>query len=164
MRIEGTDTRKLVVTARETFIRVLLIGCVLVLVIVWLAPVPRKEAIAWSAICFLFGLAFIAADERSRFVFDRKTSVLTWRKDSAFRHTEGEIPLSAITALSLEQSFTSSGARSHARRLVILTTEGPLPVTRSYSGIDRTQEPVGRAIQQFLAEIAPGRSIPFITE
>jgi hypothetical protein len=164
VKIEQTDTGTLVITNRETFIRVLLIGCAMVIVFVWLAPVPRREAIGWSAICFLFGLALIAADERSRFVFDRGRGVLTWRTDNVFRHAEGEIALSTITALSLEHSFTSSGGRSNAKRLVVLTSKGPLPVTRSYSGIDRTQQPVGRAIQQFLSEFSPAASIPFITD
>ena len=164
MRIERTERGDLVVTNRETFIRVLLIACVAVIVLVWLAPVSLKQAIAWSVVALIFGIALLAADERSRFVFDRERSVLRWRKDTRFRHAEGEIPLSSITALSLERDFATSGQRGTARRLVLLTSEGPIPVTSAYSGMDRTQEPVGRAIQQFVIERLPGREIPFHTD
>jgi hypothetical protein len=163
VRIERTERGDLVVTNRETFIRVLLVGCIAVIVLVWLAPVRRKEAIAWSAIALIFGVALVAADERSRFVFDRERDVLTWRKDTAFRHVAGEIPFSAITALSLERDFAASGQRGNARRLVLLTREGPIPVTSAFSGMDRTQEPTGRAIQQFLIERRSGQDLPFHT-
>jgi hypothetical protein len=89
--------------------------------------------------------------------------VLTWRKDTAFRHVAGEIPFSAITALSLERDFAASGQRGNARRLVLLTREGPIPVTSAFSGMDRTQEPTGRAIQQFLIERRSGQDLPFHT-
>jgi hypothetical protein len=111
----------------------------------------------------IFGIALVAADERSRFVFERQRSLITWRKDTPFRHDAGEIPFSSITALSLERDFARSGQRGSARRLVLLTTQGPIPVTSAYSGIDRTQERVGHAIREFLIERLPGREIPFQT-
>jgi hypothetical protein len=70
------------------------------------------------------------------------------------------VPLSSITALSLQRDFATSGQRGNARRLVVITTQGPIPVTSAYSGLDKTQEPAGRAIQQFLTERQPGQSIP----
>lgn len=163
MKLDRTEHGDLVVTNRETFIRVCLVGCLAGIVLVWLVPVSLEQAIAWSVVFLVFGLALVAADERSRFVFDRERGVLSWRKDTVFRHAAGEIQLSAITALSLERDFATSGRRGNARRLVVLTTQGPIPVTSAYSGTDGTQEPVGRAIQQFLIERAPGSEIPFHT-
>lgn len=164
LKIERTPNGDLVITNRETFIRTLLVGCIAVMVIVWLAPVPLKEAIAWSAIAGIFGVALVAADERSRFVFDRARGVLAWTRETAFRRAVGEIPLSSITGLSLERDFATAGQRGNARRLVVLTTQGPIPVTTSYSGMDRTAEPTGRAIQHFLAERLPEQSVPFVTD
>lgn len=164
MRIERTERGDLVVTNRETFLRVLLLACVAVIVLVWLTPVPLRQAIAWSAVCLIFGLALLAADEQSRFVFDSARGMLTWRKDTVFRHDAGETPFASITALSLERDFARSGQRGSARRLVVLTTEGPIPVTSAFSGLGRTQERVGRDIQQFLGERSPPRSIPFVTD
>ena len=46
----------------------------------------------------------------------------------------------------------------------MLTSQGPIPVTTAFSGLDRTQEPVGRAIQQFLNERLAGQAIQFITD
>lgn len=163
MKIERTTNGDLVITNRETFIHVLSIGCAAVLVLVWIAPVPLKQAIGWSVVALVLGLALVAADERSRFVFDHERGVLNWHRETRFQRNGGELPLTAITALSLQRDFTSSGQRSNARRLVVLTTQGPIPVTNAFSGFDRTQEPVGQAVQQFLNERASGQQIPFVT-
>ena len=164
MRLERASNGDLIVTNREMFVRVLLVAFIVLLVVLWLTPMPLAKRLGWSALFLVFGLALLAADERSTFVFDAKQGVLTWRKETRFRRVAGEIPLSSITALSMERHFTSSGQRGAAKRLVLLTTKGPLPVTQAFSGFDRTQEPIGRAVQQFLNGRQSGESIPFITD
>ena len=164
MKLARNAQGDLIITSRETFVRVVLVAFVVLFILVWLAPVPISRAIAWSAVFILFGLALLAADERSTFVFDAHRGMLTWRKETPFRRTAGEIPLTSITALSLERDFGRSGQRSNAKRLVVLTTAGPLPVTNAFSGFDRTQEPVGRNLQQFLNMQRSGEAIPFVTD
>ena len=164
MKLERHANGNLVVTSRETFIRVLQVVFVVLFILVWLMPVPLTRAITWSIVFVIFGIALLAGDERSTFVFDAEHNVLTWCRETRFRRLTGEMPLASITALSLERDFASSGQRGNARRLVVLTTKGPLPVTNAYSGFDRTQEAIGRAVQQFLNARRSGESIPFVTD
>lgn len=153
----------LIVTNTERLILVLLAASVVGMVGVWVAHVPVKQAVGWTAVCAVFQLAFLAANERSSFVFDRGAAVVRWRQDTVFRHDAGEISFSAITGLSLERDFTRPSQRGNARRLVILTTSGPVPVTTAFTGMGGSNEEVGHVVQSYLNEIAPGRTVPFMT-
>ena len=151
----------LIVTNSERLTRVLLAGFVVAMLGIWIAHVPVRQAVGWTAVCAIFGLALLAANERASFVFDRETAVVRWRQDTAFRHDSGEIPFAAITGLSLERDFTRYSQRGSARRLVILTAGGAIPVTTAFSGLGRSNEDVGLMVQSYLNEIAPGRPVPF---
>jgi hypothetical protein len=150
----------LIVTNSERLIRVLLAAFLVAILGVWMAHAPIKEAVGWTAVCAIFGLALLAANERASFVFDREAAVVRWRQDTVFRHDSGEIPFAAITGLSLERDFNRS-RRGGARRLVILTAGGATPVTTAFSGVGRSNEDVGLAVQSYLKELAPGKEVPF---
>jgi hypothetical protein len=131
MKASRDESGNLIVTNVEMFVRGLLVVFGVGVVAAWLAPIPTRQSLGWSVVCAVFGLALLAANERSTFVFDRRSALLRWRKDTPFRHLAGEMPFAAITALSIERDFKSaapSPGRGGARRLVLLTTSGPIPI------------------------------------
>ena len=153
---------RLIVTNVEWFIRILLGLAAGGIVAAWLAPISMRSAWGWTALSAVFSLALSAANERSLFAFERHSRTLRWRRDTPFRHAAGDVPFAAITALSIEHDFRSaspSKGRGGARRLVLLTTEGPIPVTSAFTGIGSDAETVGREIQMYLKEVA-GHEIP----
>jgi hypothetical protein len=151
----------LIVTNSERLIGVLLAAFLVAILGVWMAHAPIKQAVGWTAVSAIFGLALLAANERASFVFDREAAVVRWRQDTVFRHDSGEIPFAAITGLSLERDFNRISRRGGARRLVILTAGGAIPVTSAFSGVGRSNEDVGLAVQSYLRELGPGHEVPF---
>ena len=164
MKATRDSSGNLLVTSAETFVSVLLLLCVTGAIAIWFAPIRSSGAAGWTGVFAIFGLALLAANERSRFFFDRGRAVLIWRKDTPFRHESGEIDFAAITALSLERDFNSGGRRGGARRLVLHTKNGPLPVTTAYTGIGNAAQRVGESICAYLDEVAPIHERPFITD
>jgi hypothetical protein len=168
MKASQDDSGNLIVTNVLTLVRALLGVFGVGVVVAWIAPIPSRQSLGWSAVCVVFVLALLAADERSTFVFDRRAGILRWRQDTPFRHLSGEVPFASITALSVERDFRFRGAtpsqgRGGARRLVLLTTSGVIPFTTAYTGIGSDAEDVGGIVQQYLADVAPGREIPLRT-
>jgi hypothetical protein len=168
MKASKDESGNLMVTNVERFVRALLGAFGVGLIAAWIAPIPTRQSLGWSAVCVVFGLALLAANERSTFVFDRGARILRWSQDTPFRHLSGEVPFASITALSVERDFRFRGAtpsqgRGGARRLVLLTTSGVIPFTSAYTGIGSDAEKVGRAVHQYLADGAPGREIPLRT-
>lgn len=162
MRVSSDADGKLVVTNLEVFLMVLCVGFTAVGVGVWLSSLALRGKLGWSVLCLIFALATLSAVERSRFVFDRATRRLTWERRTPLRRSTGVVPFAQITGLSLERDFAPSGQRGNARRLVVHTTEGPLPVTRAFTGIGNAAEDAGIAIQRYLNASDPSREIPFV--
>jgi hypothetical protein len=153
----------LVVTSVETMIGVLLGLAVVGMAAVWIAPTTIARALGWTAIAGVFGLALAAAYERSTFDFDRGSLALRWRRDTPFRHASGVVPFGAITGLSIERDFKSASpamGRGGARRLVLLTTEGPIPFTTTFTGLGSGAEDVGQEVRRYLMECVPDRDVP----
>jgi hypothetical protein len=144
---------QLVVISGSAYTRVLIALAGVGVVLAWISRIPAREAVGWTAICLLFGAALVVVDERSMFIFDPRVRVLQWRRDTPFRHASGDVAFDAITALSIEHDFKSaapSRGRGGARRLVLLTSDGPIPLTTAFSGFGSGPETVGGQIQQFL--------------
>jgi hypothetical protein len=163
VRVSRDASDHLVVTNVETFIRILLGLAALGIVAAWTARATVAQALGWTAVCGVFALALTAANERSTFDFDRASLTLRWRRDTPFRHVSGEIPFSAITALSIERDFKSaspSRGRGGARRLVLLTAQGPIPFTTAFTGLGSNAADVGEQVRGYLMEALPGREIP----
>jgi len=163
MRVSRDAAGTLTITNVELFLRVARAGMVTAMLAVWFAPIPPLKRAAWALVTGLFALAITAADERAVFVFDSHDGVLRWRKDTPFRHASGTVPFSAITGLSLERDFSQNGARGNARRLVIHTTNGPLPVTNAFTGVGSAAEDAGRALQEYLTAAQPQRPVELIS-
>jgi hypothetical protein len=161
MNARRDQAGNLIVTNSERLIRALLAAFPVATLGVWMAHAPIKQALGWTAICAIFGLALLAANERASFVFDREAAVVRWRQDTIFRHDSGEIPFAAITGLSVERDFNRISRRGGARRLVILTAGSAIPVTSAFSGVGRSREGVGLAAQSYLRQLAPGKEVPF---
>lgn len=159
MHIARDASGTLTVTNVESFIRLLRAFFIAVMLGIWLAPIEADQKIAWSLVCGLFVLALTAVDERSLFVFDTHAAMLRWRKDTPFRHLSGTVPYSAITGLSLERDFSRQGKRGTARRLVILTTNGPIPMTTAFTGVGGAAEETGRALQEYFARAKTRRAV-----
>jgi hypothetical protein len=142
----------------------LLLGLAVVgMAAVWIAPTTLARALGWTAIGGVFGLALAAAYERSTFDFDRGSLTLRWRRDTPFRHASGVVPFGAITGLSIERDFKSANparGRGGARRLVLLTTNGPIPFTTAFTGLGSGAEDVGQEVRRFLMECVPDRDVP----
>ena len=163
MRVSRDAAGTLTITNVELFLRVVRAGMVTAMLAVWFAPIPPLQRAAWAFVTGLFALALTAADERAVFVFDSHDGVLRWRKDTPFRHESGTVPFSAITGLSLERDFARNGSRGNARRLVIHTAKGPLPVTNAFTGIGSAAEDAGRVLQQYLTAAQPQRPVELIS-
>ncbi|HEX8944233.1 MAG TPA: hypothetical protein VF785_13930 [Gemmatimonadaceae bacterium] len=164
MKVSRDASDHLIVTSVETLIRILLGLAVLGIAVVWTSRATITQALGWTAVCAVFGLALTAANERSTFDFDRASLTLRWRQDTPFRHVSGEIPFSAITGLSIERDFKSASparGRGGARRLVLLTAQGPIPFTTAFTGLGSNAADVGEEVRRYLTEALPGREIPF---
>ena len=151
------------VTNAETFIRWMFAGFVVWVAGVWLM-LPVRGALAWTLVSAVFLVALKAADERAEFVFDGRQRVVRWRQDTAFRHAGGEIPFSAITGLSLERDFTRQNRAGNARRLVLLTTSGPVPVTTAYTGVGSAARDAGQTVRAYLADATGSPPVSFSTD
>lgn len=163
MRVTRDANGTLTLTNVETFVRVLRALFITALFGVWFAPIPVQQRAMWAGVSALFALALTAADERSLFVFDARAAELRWRKDTPFRHEAGAVPLSTITRLSLEHDIRLGARPGGARRLVIQTTRGPIPVTTAFTGVGAAAETAGKAVQAYLASIRSDRPVEFIT-
>jgi hypothetical protein len=153
----------LVVTNVETMIGALIGLAVVGMAAVWITPITIVRALGWTAIGGVFGLALAAAYERSSFDFDRGTLTLRWRRNTPFRHASGVVPFGAITGLSIERDFKSANpasGRGGARRLVLLTTDGPIPFTTAFTGLGSGAEDVGQEVRRYLMECVPDRDVP----
>jgi hypothetical protein len=110
MNARRDQAGNLIVTNSERLIRALLAAFPVATLGVWMAHAPIKQAVGWTAICAIFGLALLAANERASFVFDREAAVVRWRQDTIFRHDSGEIRFAAITGCRSSEISTASRA------------------------------------------------------
>jgi hypothetical protein len=156
----------LVVTDVPTFVRALLVLAIGGFIAALLAPIPAARRVEWAAVCAIFAIALAVANERSTFLFDRRDKVVRWRRDSVVRHSAGEIPFANLTALSVERGFrsaTPSRGRGGGRRLVLLTSDGPLPFSNAFTGWGDAAERTGREIQRFFKDADAGIDLPLRT-
>lgn len=121
------------------------------LCVVLSVQLPARPALGWTTVCVVFGSAFAMAYERSTFEFDASTSTLRWSRRGWFRTASGSVAFAQITDVFAERSFrsvTQSLGRGGARRLVILTSDGPIPVTTGYT--QGNFEAVAEQVREFL--------------
>jgi hypothetical protein len=94
MKAWQDDSGNLIVINVLMFVRALLVAFGVGMVAAWIAPIPSRQSLGWSAVCVVFVLALLTADERSTFVFERRTGILRWRQDTPFRHDRDHRTLS----------------------------------------------------------------------
>lgn len=98
-----------------------------------------------SATCGLFFLFF---NEKCDFKFDLQTRLLTWSRRQGFSKRNGVLPFDAIGRVVL-QSCMGNNKYYPKHRIVLLTSEGELPLTISYE-YDDMNEIIAERIRNLL--------------
>lgn len=105
------------------------------LIIHWLTNHPNHDRtiglIGASITCLLFFLL----SETSMFVFDGGTRRLTWTRRVGPLHRSGMVPFEEIEQVVVRTAL-GSDAVAPSQRIVLLTRNGELPLTASYSPSD----------------------------
>lgn len=154
----ATDARgTLTITSAERWLPVVAVLLLVGAVGVWLGFGPPEHTLAWSIGFFVAALVCVAGFERSAFVFDRERRELVWRRWTPVHRAEGRVPFGEITSVSLEQAFDTQGVRSNARRIVVHTTHGVIPVTTGYSAGLAGHLAVANRIADALEAASPGQ-------
>lgn len=145
------------------------------LVVHWLTHHPNRDRtiglIGASITCLLFFLL----SETSDFVFDAATRRLTWTRRVGPRRRTGIVPFEEIEQVVVRTAL-GSDAVAPSQRIVLLTRNGELPLTASYSPSDEHAENAER-LRTFLgrnqaehlsasvnALVAAGRDLDAIRE
>lgn len=109
------------------------------LVVHWLTRHPNHERtiglIGASITCLLFMLL----SETSDFVFDACTRRLTWTRRIGLVRRSGVVPFGEIEHVVVRTAL-GSDAVTPSQRIVLLTRNGELPLTASYSPSDAHEE------------------------
>lgn len=145
------------------------------LVIHWVTHHPNRDRtiglIGASITCLLFMLV----SEKSDFVFDAGIRRLTWTRRVGFFRRSGQVPFEEIEHVVVRTALGSDSV-APSQRIVLLTRNGELPLTASYSPSDayaenaewlrtflgRTQvEPLSASVD---ALVAAGRDMDAIRE
>ena len=80
----------------------------------------------------IFILTFLAAFERSVFVFNSRRRMVEWTRRRALSRRSGNIPFGEVQAVVAQSTMGESGAASiPSRRIVILTKGKELPLSVS---------------------------------
>ena len=118
------------------------------LVIHWLTHHPNHDRtiglIGASITCLLFMLV----SEKSDFVFDARTRRLTWTRRVGFIRRSGQVPFEWIEHVVIRTALGSDSV-APSRRIVLLTRNGELPLSASYSPSD-AYEADAEALRTFL--------------
>lgn len=134
------------------------VGWLGVLLLAWLAVhllthhpnQDRKIGLIGASItCLLFFLL----SETSEFVFDAATRRLTWSRRVGPRRSSGIVPFDHIEQVVIRTAL-GSDAVAPSQRIVMLTRNGELPLTASYSPSDEHQANAER-LRSFLGRIRP---------
>jgi hypothetical protein len=110
---------------------------------------PDMEKVKGGLVGFgILEFAFLLYYEKSVFVFDTNSQWMRWTRYRFFRWKSGQLPFSQISNAVLQtQMGDHSGTPS--RRIVLLTTEGKLPLTITYQP-DEVQETIAERIRALL--------------
>lgn len=89
----------------------------------------------WGAFIFsvLFLVFFFLNLRKYDFTFDAAAQMIRWRRFRSFAAASGAIPFSGVQDIALE-STTSAKGNSMTYRLTLVTPQGRVPMSDSYSG------------------------------
>lgn len=122
----------LVVSHSENWLFAVVIALCVLAIAAWFGNQTLASAIGWTVGLLAGATLLYSGCERSVFTFDRSDDTLVWRRVKPFSRAEGRITFADITGLSLQQDFGDHGQRTVARRVVIHTVAGIVPVTTSF--------------------------------
>jgi hypothetical protein len=80
-----------------------------------------------------FLLCFAICFERTRFEFDPARGLVHWVRKGIFSSKTGLLPFNQVTSVVLQTSL-GSDATCPSSRLALITTQGELPLSRTYAG------------------------------
>ena len=129
------DGRVIVTHDDAGWARLLLVGAAIFLALAAYTFLgdPSNTERAWGSLgafatCLLAGLVLF---ERSRFVVDPRTRVITWRRRRAVSRREGTLPFDQVNAVAVQTPIGDDGTPS--RRIAFMTEEGELPISVAYA-------------------------------
>lgn len=88
--------------------------------------------------------------EKSRFVFDRSTHLLTWTKTTVFRKRSGSLGFDAIQSVNVQSLRDTDNVKT--TRIVIMTENGELPLSRAYTGQTEHIAAIAKKMNQWVFE------------
>ncbi|MAE97312.1 MAG: hypothetical protein CL910_21890 [Deltaproteobacteria bacterium] len=109
----------------------------------------RDDVVGTLLAIALFALAGFLTSRSTRFVFDAATGQVRWQHVGLLRSSEGALPFSAIQQVRVEPEPLNPDGGSF--RVVLGTSDGPLPLTPHYSGTEPHEENA-RAIRTWLSD------------
>ena len=106
-----------------------------------------------DAVGYVLGLAtgvviFVLVSGGSEVRFDAASGEVGWRRRVFLSTMQGKTPLASITGVAV---VTDRHSDAGAQRVVVSTSDGPLPLTWHYSGIEPHEE-TAKAVRVWLKE------------
>ena len=109
------------------------------LIIHWWTRHPNHERTIGLLGASVTCLLFLLLSETSDFVFDANTRCLTWNRRVGLVRRSGMVPFDEIEHVVIRTAL-GSDAVAPSQRIVLLTRNGELPLTASYSPGDAYAE------------------------
>jgi hypothetical protein len=125
------------------------------LVVHWLTRHPNHDRTIGLIGATVTCLLFLLLSETSNFVFDAGTRRLTWTRRVGFVRRSGTVPFEEIEHVVVRTAL-GSDAVAPSQRIVLLTRNGELPLSASYSPSDAYTEDA-ESLRRFLGrtEVEP---------
>ena len=105
------------------------------LVVHWLIHHPNRDRTIGLIGASITCLLFLLLSETSNFVFDARTRRLTWDRRVGFLRRSGSIPFEEIEHVVIRTALGSDSV-APSQRIVLLTRNGELPLSASFSPSD----------------------------
>jgi hypothetical protein len=155
MKADTDSSGNLVVSHSESW----LLGIAIVLaagsVAPWFGSETLVRTVGWSVGLLAIATLLYSGCERSVFVFDVTNAAVVWRRVKPFSRAIGRVAFADITGLSLQQDFGDHGQRTVARRVVIHTNAGIIPITTSFEMSRKKGEQIATRIIDALHQSRP---------
>lgn len=155
MKTDTDSSGNLVVSNYETWLLAAVIVLCAGAVAAWFGSESLAGTIGWSVGLLAVAALLYSGCERSVFLFDVANGALIWSRVKPFSRASGRVGFADITGLSLQQDFGDHGQRTRARRVVIHTTSGIVPITTSFEMSRTKGEEVATRIIDALHQSRP---------
>ena len=105
-------------------------------------------------VCSLLGAVLVST--KSEFRFDSNNGVVTWDRHGMFASESGGLSIDQVYDAVVETNIDEGGITT--RRVSLITADGRIPLTKSYSGIDNCTK-VAKQIRAWLITCDPAESL-----